>query len=111
MSRPLQLPALQSVQCQALACKPHESSKIRHCRTLMARVRTYRFTGTRLSGSAAVIQRLSFKVHAVLPRVPRFITVLPLCLSLDHKSSALPGLVLKVGTVRGSSRIHSHLLA
>ena len=32
-----------------------------------------------------------------------------LLLSLDHKSSALPGLVLKAGTVRGSSRIHSHL--
>ena len=58
-----------------------------------------RSTGTRLNSMALAVLPLftnaKFRVCAVLPRVPRFITVLPLPSSLDHKSSALPGPGLK----------------
>ena len=58
----------------------------------MARVRM-RITGWgHARGRCAVLppffQRLGFKVCAVLPRVSGIITVLPLLLSLDLKSSA-----------------------
>ena len=55
---------------------------MRYCRTLMARVRVIRITGT---GSARwhwavllLFANAEFEVCAVLPRVSRFITAAPL---------------------------------
>ena len=93
------------------ACVKHpRAGCMRYCRTLMARVRTYRFTETRHSSLALggnVDSKAKVQICAVLPRVPRFITVLPLPLSLDHKSTALPGLsvVLKAG-IAGLTHFH-----
>ena len=64
-------------------------------------LRVSRFTGTGSSSQWAVLLVFSnakVRVYAVLPRVPWFVTALPLPLSLVHKSSALPGLVWKAGT-------------
>ena len=55
------------VLCQTLAGKPHESSKMRYCRTLMfcEGLHVSRFTGTQLSSQRAAVYQSQVQVCVV----------------------------------------------